>query len=58
MSATITLEAPESGYLKELLTEDLKETRVEVRRTHNPEAHDELRKRETLIRGLLEKSWG
>jgi hypothetical protein len=52
---TLTLDAQEKKYLGDLLETDLKETRVEVRRTDAPDLHDELIKRERMIRDLLER---
>ena len=52
---TLTLDAQEKKYLEELLETDLKETRVEVRRTDAPDLHDELIQRERMIRNLLER---
>jgi hypothetical protein len=55
---TLTLDAQEKAYLESLLDSDLRETRVEVRRTDTPAFHDELHQRENLIRGLLERLRG
>jgi hypothetical protein len=51
----LTLEPQEKAYLESLVQTDLEETRVEVRRTDTPSLHDELLKRETMIRGILAK---
>lgn len=55
---TLTLNSQEKAYLEGLLESDLAETRVEVRRTQALTYHDELHKRENLIRDLLEKLRG
>ncbi len=52
-STTLLLNDQEKNYLEGILKADLSETRVEVRRTDTPEYHDELRRREEMIRGLL-----
>jgi hypothetical protein len=52
---TLTLDAEEKTYLEYLLETDLKETHVEVRRTDAPKFHEELLKRERMIRNLLER---
>jgi hypothetical protein len=49
----LTLDAQGKKYLEEPLKTDQKETRVEVRRTDTPCLHDELIKRERMIRSLL-----
>ncbi len=54
-ASTLTIGPDEKTYLDTLLQEDLAETRVEVRRTLKPDIRDDLRQREDLIRGLLEK---
>ena len=55
---TLTLDAEEKTYLEALVDADLRETRVELRRTDNPKLHDELHHRENMIRALLEKLRG
>ncbi len=52
---SLQLDARERDYLADLLDTDLKETRVELRRSAEPDFRDELRGRENLIRGLLQK---
>ena len=52
---TLTLDPQEKKYLEDLLETDVKETRVEVRRTDAPDLHDELIQRERMIRNLLER---
>ena len=51
----VTLTLREQAYLKELLEADLADTRVAVRRTRTPALHDELHRREDLIRDLLKR---
>src|SRR4051794_40191686 len=54
----LTLDSQENAYLEELVESDLKETRVDLRRTTNPDLQDELHKREDMLRGLLARLRG
>jgi hypothetical protein len=55
---TLTLNPEERAYLDGLVELDLRETRVELRRTTTPALHDELHEREEMIRNLLGKLRG
>jgi hypothetical protein len=57
-TVTLTLDPQEKAYLEDLLDTDLRETRVEVRRSLEPDVRDELRKREQMIHGLLTRLRG
>jgi hypothetical protein len=54
-TVNLPLSAEEWTYLEGLVDSDLREVRVEVRRTDTPDWHDALQLREKMIRGLLEK---
>jgi hypothetical protein len=51
----LELTAEETTVLSEVLESALGELRVEVRRTETRAYHDDLKRRETLLEGVLEK---
>ena len=55
---SVELTAEERKYLVNLLQFVLSETRVEVRRTDHREFREQVKHREDVIRGLLEKLEG
>jgi hypothetical protein len=52
---TLTLNENERAELTLLLEQSLKETRVEVHRTHTPGYRENVQREEQVLRGLLEK---
>jgi hypothetical protein len=52
---TVVLDEQERNELRQLLDHALRETRVEVHRTHTPDFHDQVQRREELYRRLIEK---
>jgi len=51
----INLNHVEQQLLLEILGEELKDLRVEVRRTGTPEFHDNLKRREKLLENVIAK---
>jgi hypothetical protein len=52
---TLVLDEQEKNELSQLLDQALRETRVEVHRTHTPDFRDHVQSREELLRRLIEK---
>jgi hypothetical protein len=52
---TLTLSENERAELLRLLEESLKDTRVEVHRTHTPGYRENVQLEESILRGLLQK---
>jgi hypothetical protein len=55
MVSQLAIDAEEQAELMSLVERELGETRVEARRTHNPNFRDEVLHHEAVLRRLLEK---
>ena len=52
---TVTLTQEEQNEVLQLLESSLRETRVEVHRTHTPDFRDKVKHREVVLAALIEK---